>query len=184
MGNVILDMAVSLDGFIATRDGGDGGIMNWYFSPAPPSAKVIDELIDTIGSLVMGKRTYDQGAEANGFADDPYAADRFVLTYHPMGDVRQGEKVFRFVNDGIESALEKARAAAGDKDVCIGGGADVAQQYLRAGLVDVIQLHIVPVILGEGIRLFDHLGGQPIPLEITRVVESVGVTHVRYRVVR
>ena len=93
----------------------------------------------------------------------------------------QGGTTFTFVTDGIESALEQARAAAGDKDVHLGGGASVAQQYLNAGLLDEMQIHIVPVLLGDGRRLFEDLGTEPIELEGTRVIDSKDVTHVRFR---
>jgi dihydrofolate reductase len=96
----------------------------------------------------------------------------------------QGETTFTFVTDGIESALEQARSAAGGKDVGIGGGADVIQQYLRAGLVDRFQVHIAPILLGGGTRLFDAVGSDLPPLAITRVVDSPAVTHVSYRVAR
>jgi dihydrofolate reductase len=95
---------------------------------------------------------------------------------------KQGGTTFTFVTDGIESALERARAAAGGKDVALGGGANVAQQYLKAGLIDEMHLHIVPVLLGDGARLFDNLGGSDVRLECTRVIEAPGVTHLTYRV--
>ena len=91
-------------------------------------------------------------------------------------------EAFIFITDGIESALKQAKAAAGDKDVVIGGGAATAQQFLKAGLLDEIQIHLVLVLLGEGKRLFDHLGTEHIELESTRVIESPGVTHLRFRV--
>jgi dihydrofolate reductase len=92
---------------------------------------------------------------------------------------------FTFVTDGIVSALEQARAAAGGKDVAVGGGASVAQQYLKAGLLDELQIHAVPVLLGDGVRLFEnHLGPEQRRLECTRVIESPAVTHLKYRVVK
>jgi dihydrofolate reductase len=95
----------------------------------------------------------------------------------------KGGTSFHFVTDGIESALEQARAAAGDRDVAIGGGASVARQYLEAGLVDEFQLHVVPILLGGGVRLFDRLATKP-KVELVRVIDSAAVTHLRYRVVR
>jgi dihydrofolate reductase len=183
MGKVLLDMAMSLDGFIAGPNNTDGGLYNWYFAPAPESASVIDELVKTIGAIIMGRHTYETGDEADGFADDPYTATRFVLTHHLPEKVAKGAETFIFVTDGIESALRQAQAAAGEKVVAIGGGADVAQQYLRAGLVDEIQIHLIPTLLGDGLRLFEHHNTATIPLERTRVIESVGVTHLKYRVV-
>ena len=97
---------------------------------------------------------------------------------------RRAARRFTFVTDGIESALEQAREAAGGKDVALGGGASVAQQYLQAGLIDEMQLHVVPVLLGAGTRLFENLGDAKIGLECIRVVEAPGVTHLRYRVTK
>jgi dihydrofolate reductase len=109
-----------------------------------------------------------------------------VLTHHARELVpKQGGTTFTFVTDGVESAIEQARAAAGDKDVAIGGGASVAQQALKARLLDEIQIHLTPVLLGGGTRLFDESGaGEGARLELDRVVDAPGVTHVRYRVAR
>jgi dihydrofolate reductase len=107
----------------------------------------------------------------------------FVLTHHAREqEIKEGGTSFTFVTGGIEAALEQARAAAGDKDVSLAGGADVVQQYLKAGLLDELQVHLVPVFLGGGVRLFDRL--EPIGLEATRVIESDAVTHLRFRVMR
>jgi dihydrofolate reductase len=108
----------------------------------------------------------------------------FVLTHHAREPLTKGETTFTFVTDGIESALEQARAAAGDKDVALGGGANVAQQYLKAGLLDELQIHLAPVLSGGGVRLFDALDSDQIELECTRVIDSPAVTHLRYRVVK
>jgi dihydrofolate reductase len=105
----------------------------------------------------------------------------FVLTHYEREPLTLGQTTFTFVSDGIESALEQARAAAGGKDVSIGGGANVIQQYLAAGLLDELQLSVVPLLLGGGVRLLDNLGDTPPKLEQTRVVESPnGVAHLRY----
>lgn len=107
----------------------------------------------------------------------------FVLTHHAREPLEMdGGTTFHFVTDGIEPTLEQAEAAAGDRDVRIAGGADVVCQYIEAGLVDEIQLQLVPVLLGDGIRLFEHFVDGPIELERTRVVESPDVTHLRFRV--
>ncbi len=98
---------------------------------------------------------------------------------------KQGATTFTFVTDGIEAALEQARAAAGGKNVAVAGGGDAVQQYLRAGLLDELQIHVAPVLLGDGVRLFEsHLGGAQVQLECTRVIESPAVTHLKYRVLR
>ena len=113
----------------------------------------------------------------------PFRVPVFVLTHHQREPVeKQGGTSFTFVTDGIESALEQARAAAGGKAVSLGGGADVARQYLAAGLLDELRIHVVPVLLGGGVRLFDGVGPQQ--LEVIRVLESTGVTHLRYSPIR
>jgi dihydrofolate reductase len=108
----------------------------------------------------------------------------FVLTHHPRDPVEmKGGTTFHFVTDGIESALEQATEAAGGKDVMLWGGAEVANQYLAAGLLNELELHVVPLLLGDGARLFDNLGSAEIRLEQVRAVEAPGVTHLKYRVV-
>jgi len=108
-----------------------------------------------------------------------------VLTHHPREPlVMQGGTTFFFVTDGIESALKQARDAAGGKDVALGGGASVAQQYVAAGLMDEMELHVVPILLGGGERLFDNLAGSDVRVEPVRVVETPEVTHLKYRVVK
>jgi dihydrofolate reductase len=152
------------------------------------------EHLDRIGATIMGRRMFsggegpwedDPNADAWWGDDPPFHHPVFILTNHAREPVsKQGGTTFTFVTDGIESALEQAADAAGDKDVAVGGGANVAQQYLRAGLLDEIQLHVAPVLLGDGVRLFaGHLADGLGALERTRVVESpTGVTHLRYRV--
>jgi dihydrofolate reductase len=107
----------------------------------------------------------------------------FVLTHHARETlVMEGGTSFNFVTDGIEAALEQARAAAGEKDVLLAGGANVVQQYLKAGLLDELQIHVAPVLLGDGTSLFDRLGIDPVGMETTRVITSPSVTHLRFRV--
>jgi dihydrofolate reductase len=155
---------------------------------------VVTESIRTTGAVVMGRRMFSGGEgaweddpNADGWWGDepPFHVPVFVLTHHARETVtKQGGTSFTFVTDGIEAALEQARAAAGDKDVSLAGGASVAQQYLKAGMLDGLQIHVVPVLLGGGVRLFDRLGPEPIELEATRVIHSPGVTHLRFEVVR
>jgi dihydrofolate reductase len=123
---------------------------------------------------------------AKGWGDDPpFHMPVFVLTHDAREKLtKEGGTTFTFVNDGIESALEQARAAAGDKDVSVAGGANTIQQYLNARLIDEMQIHLVPLMLGGGIRLFDQVDPELVELEGTRVVESPGVTHLKYRVVK
>jgi dihydrofolate reductase len=143
------------------------------------------------GAVIMGRRMFSGGSgpwedDPNPDAwwgdDPPFHVPVFVLTHHEREPLaKQGGTTFYFVTGGIESALEQAREAAGERDVLIAGGAQVAQQYLKAGLLDEIQLHVSPVILGGGTRLFEGLGPDDAKLELTEVVESPKVTHIRYR---
>jgi dihydrofolate reductase len=117
--------------------------------------------------------------------DPPFHTPVFIVSHHPRAPVaKRGGTTFTFVTDGIESALEQAFAAARGEDVALAGGADVAQQYLRAGLIDEMQIHLVPVLLGDGARLFDNLGAATGGLEGIRVIEAPGVTHLTYRPVQ
>src|SRR5688572_26352224 len=167
MRKVFLDMAMSLDGFVAGLHDEDSGLYNWYFAPSGNASMVIDELLQTIGAIIIGRRTF--GDQPDGF-DTPYKVPHFVLSHQARQSVAKGGATFTFVDTGIESALAQAQAAAGEKAICVAGGATTAQQFLQAGLIDEVQIHLVPVLLGEGIRLFDH--GTPMELEQTRVLES------------
>jgi dihydrofolate reductase len=157
-------------------------------------AEVIEESQQATGAVVMGRRMFSGGEgpweddpRAGGWWGDepPFHVPVFVLTQHARETlVKQGGTSFTFVTDGIEAALEQARAAAAEKDVLVAGGASVAQQYLRAGLLDELQIHVAPVLLGSGTRLFDNLGidsEQPVELEATRVIASPSVTHLAFR---
>ena len=155
-------------------------------------SEVVEEGLRSTGATVMGRRMYSGGEgpwkddpNAGGWwgDDPPFGHPVFVLTHHAREPVaKQGGTTFTFVTDGIEAALEQARAAAPDKDVVVAGGANVVQQYLKAGLLDELQIHVVPLLLGDGVRLFeDHLGPERHELESTRVIESPTVTHLRYR---
>jgi dihydrofolate reductase len=158
-------------------------------------SEVVEESVGNAGATVMGRRMFsggegpwqdDPNADAWWGDDPPFHHPVFVLTHHAREPVtKQGGTTFTFVTDGIESALQQARAAAGDRNVAVAGGATVAQQYLKAGLLDELQIHIAPVLLGDGVRLFEnHLGSERLGLESTRVIESPAATHVRYRVVK
>ena len=185
MSKVILDMSMSLDGFIAGPNDEDMTLHNWYFSSDDPRNKEnVEELVKSLGAIIMGRRSYDLGDQQDGFVDNPYDATNVVLSHTVPAKPAKGNTKFIFVSDGLESALQKAKAAAGDKDVAIGGGANVAQQFLKAGLIDEIQLHIVPIIIGEGLRLFRDSGNVQINLEKVRVIDTPDVTHLLYRVVR
>jgi dihydrofolate reductase len=158
------------------------------------SSAVVEESLAATGAVVMGRRMFsggsgpwDEDPNPDGWWGDepPFRVPVFVLTHHERETVtKQGGTSFVFITEGIETALEQARAAAGDKDVLVAGGADVIQQYLQAALVDEFQLNLVPLLLGGGTRLFDRVDAGRIALEKTRVVDSEGVTHLRFRVGR
>jgi dihydrofolate reductase len=158
-------------------------------------ADVVQENLDAIGAHIMGRRMFSGGEgpwagdpNADGWWGDepPFRAPVFFLTSHAREPLAmKGGTSFTFVTDGIEAALEQARAAAGGKDVALAGGASIAQQYLQAGLLDELQIHVVPLLLGDGVHLFDRLRIDPIvELETTRVIASPSVTHLRFRVLR
>jgi len=202
MGKVSMGLSMSLDGFIAgPNDGperplGEGGerIFAWYsggdteyrlpgtemvFVVSPQSAELLREAHGKMGAFVTGRRTFDI---ANGWGGrPPLGVPTFVVTHTvPQEWVYEGSP-FTFVTDGVESAVERAKAVAGDKDVAV-GAASIVQQCIEAGLLDEIHVDLVPVLLGGGVRLFDHLGAAPIELERTSVIEAPGVTHLTFRV--
>jgi dihydrofolate reductase len=153
--------------------------------------EIVRESSANTGAYLMGRQMFGggdgdwgDGSWKGWWGDDPpYHVPVYVLTHHPREpEPMEGGTTFHFVTDGIESALEQARAAAGDGDVQIAGGADVVQQYLKAGVVDEFQVHIAPIFLGGGVRLFDGLGNDEIKIEVVRAVESPLVTHIKYRV--
>jgi dihydrofolate reductase len=159
---------------------------------ANEDSAIIEEGTEATGAVIMGRKMFSGGAgpweddpNADGWwgDDPPFHVPVFVLTHHAREPkAMEGGTTFNFVTDGIESALEQARAVAGEKNVAIAGGANVVQQFLKAGLLDEMQIHVAPVLLGGGVRLFeDHVGAQPPAVELTRVVHSPAVTHLRYR---
>jgi dihydrofolate reductase len=153
--------------------------------------ELVAESLRATGAVVMGRRMFsggdgpwDEDPNADGWwgDDPPFHVPVFVLTHHPRETVvKEGGTSFVFVTGGIEAALEQARAAAGDKDVSVGGGASIIQQYLKAGLLDELQIHIAPVLLGSGVRLFEPLGIEPLALQADRVLSSPYATHLRFR---
>ncbi len=194
MGKVMSSMSMSLDGYVTgphDRRGwplGDGGdVLHRWLGSAGTSADhaVLQEMTDGIGAVLMGRRSYDICVGDGGWGDGGPAGSVpcFVLTHHAP-DPADAPKVFTFVTDGIDSAVAQAKAVAGEGTVGL-HGATAAQQALAAGLLDEIQVHLAPVLLGSGVRLFDLLGAEPVELVRDRVVESgSGVTHLRYRVIR
>lgn len=182
MGKVILDMSMSLDGVVAVPD--NYRLHDWYFVDDGSADAVIAESVQNTGALVMGRRTYDLGAKMNGFVDNAYQVPHFVVSHSVPDKAAEGNTTFICVRDGIVSTLKQAQAIAGGKAVVVSGGATTAQQFLKAGFVDEILIHLVPVLWGEGQRLFECLGVQHTELEPIRVIESAHVTHFHYRIVK
>jgi len=190
MGKVTANISMSLDGFIAGANVsvknplGDGGnrLHEWMFPPKGNYDEVAAELFKNVGAVIMGRQMFNTGEEPWG-DNPPFHMPVFVLTHDPRKKlVKEGGTMFTFVTDGIENALKQAKGIAGDKDVLVAGGANADQQYIKARLLDEIQIHLIPILLGEGIRLFDNPEDNHVELERTSVIESPGVTHLRFRV--
>ncbi|MFF6781183.1 dihydrofolate reductase family protein [Streptomyces sp. NPDC012510] len=188
MSKVVLHVTMSLDGFMAGPDisvehpMGRGGLRlhEWIFaSDSDVDTVVSREVSASTGAVVLGRRTFDVGVEV--WQDTPFPVPCFVLTHAPRSRLVMKSGSFTFLTGDVRGALRQAEAAAGGKDVTL-MGADIAQQALRAELLDEINLQIAPVLMGEGRRLFDHLGTEHIELERTRVLTSPHVTHLRFRV--
>jgi dihydrofolate reductase len=213
MARLRFQISTSLDGFIAGPNQseeqplGEGGeqLHEWVVKLAAwrkphgheggevnASTEIFEESLDNVGAVVMGRNMFGGGPGPWGddpwggwWGDDPpFRMPVFVLTHHEREPLVKGDTTFTFVTDGIEPALERAREAAGGRDVSLGGGASVAQQYLAAGLIDELQLSVVPVLLGAGTRLFEGIADTDVELEPVRVVGTPEVTHLKYRVVR
>jgi dihydrofolate reductase len=209
MNSVTCQISISLDGFVAGPNQstenpiGEGGerLHEWAFATSTwreqhgsgggernADAEVAEEVVEGVGAYIMGRKMFGGGDGPwdetwRGWwgEDPPYHVPVFVLTHHPREPLpMEGGTTFTFVTDGIESALEQARTAAGDKDVMIAGGASAVQQYLAAGLLDELYLHIVPIVLGAGERLLEGVGDPR--LEPVKVIASPAVTHVKYRI--
>jgi dihydrofolate reductase len=193
MGDVVFVISMSLDGFItgpgvsAETPLGRGGerLHDWMFDrKTDPDAEVVDEVYGRTGAIVIGKRMFDLGEGPWG-DPPPFGMPVFIVTHEARQPlVKQGGTTYTFVSDGIDAALEQAKAAAGDKNVGVWGGADTFRQYLAAGLLDELQIHLIPLLLGGGVRLFDGPGPEPIELEQTRTVETPSATHLWFRVVK
>jgi dihydrofolate reductase len=213
MSKVRVHISVSLDGYVAGPNEsmeqplGEGGealhdwlialrawrkLAGWEGGEENASTPVADEAFANVGAEIMGRGKFGppvRGPWGNppwqGWWGDhpPFHKPVFVLTHHPREPLVLADTTFTFVTDGIESAMQQAREAAGDEDVLIGGGAETINQYLAAGLVDELELHVTPIVLGGGRRLFAGVG-RAMRLEPLRVVEGPGVTHLKYRVVR
>jgi len=211
MSSVTCQISISLDGFVAGPNQsfenpiGEGGMRlhQWVFGTESwrrqqgldggernADSDVIDDHVAGIGAYIMGRKMFGGGDGPwdetwTGWwgEDPPFHTPAFVLTHHSREPLpMQGGTIFNFVTDGIESALEQARSAAGDKVVSIAGGASAVRQYLAAGLLDELYLHIVPVILGAGERLLEDVGDPN--MQPVSVTASPTVTHVKYRILR
>lgn len=204
MAAVVVEITMSLDGFVAGPDDsvehplglrGAERLHDWLFTgetvsgvdesyrTSGASTQVLDELFREMGAFVVGRRMFDV-AQAWGGEPPLKGVPTFVVTHHAPEEFAGDRSSYVFVTDGIESAVERAKAAAGNKDVVIGGGATIAQHCIKAGLVDEIRIHLAPLLLGDGVRLFDDLGPEAIELEQSRVLEAPGIVHLRYRVAK
>jgi dihydrofolate reductase len=204
MSKVFVHLGISLDGYIAGMNRGpknplgDAGtsIHEWVFKQRAfrrthgfaddgetgQNNRIVEAIMNRIGANIMGKRMFEEG-EANWPEEAPFHTPVFVLTKEVRRPwERKGGTTFYFVNDGIERALERAREAAGGKDVRISGGRDVVLQYLNAGLVDELELALAPVFLGAGLRLFDGIDKSKVAVEIAEAISSPDVTHLRYTI--
>lgn len=205
MGNIIFDSGISLDGFFAGENRGPdnpmGGVSekihHWMFTQKAfwdhikveseteygADSRLIDDVFARTGTYIMGKRMFEEGALA--WAEDLFEADVFVLTHEKRDPwVQKGSTTFYFINDGIESALNKARVSAQGKDIRIQGGANTIQQFLNAGYIDEFFIHIAPVFLGSGIRLFEGIDKDKYDMEIMEVIPSALTTHIRYKLIK
>jgi dihydrofolate reductase len=194
MGKVYSDISMSLDGLVTgpnVRVGngmGDDGdrLHDWRFDPkltTEADAEIWDEKTDATGAVVIGKRMFDVGFEPWG-DPPPFGMPVFIVTHEAREPLpMKGGTTYTFVTDGIDAALELARAAAGDKNVGIWGGANIIRQFLKAGLLDEMQIHLVPILLGDGVRLFEDLDPEGIELRRTGSIETPGASHLRFEVV-
>lgn len=196
MSKVIVGLTMSLDGFIAGPNDDVGQLFKWYnsgdtdfplagtdmvFKVSRASAALLQEVWGTLGVFVTGRRDFDVSRAWGG--KPPLNVSAFIVTHRvPQEWVYDGSP-FTFVTDGVASAIAQARRVAGDKNIGI-SGSTITQQCLQLGLLDEIHIELADILLGEGIRLFDNLGSEPIELERIAVVEGTGVTHLQYRVVK
>lgn len=192
MNKVIIDITMSLDGFVTGLNDnidnglGEGGMIlhDWVFNPTEEEKRLLfEEPAQQLGSCVLGRRTFDNAEAAWGDSPPFGDAEVFIPSHRPHENLQRGATKFVFVTDGIEAALNLAKESAAGKDVNL-MGADISQQYLKAGLVDEINLHIANVLLGAGRPLFANIGKEQIKLETMRIINGSHATHIRYRVVK
>lgn len=179
-------LSVSVDGFIADKNDDVSQVFAWFASGWETFHEVVGDSLNNVGAVIMGRRSFDMIYGENGWVfPDGTAPDWpvFVLQSQARASEKKGKTQFHFVTDGIASAIRQAQEIAGEKTVALHGASSV-QQALKAGLLDEFHMSIANVLLGEGIRLFDHIGAQPIQLERIRVLETPGATHLSFRVVK
>src|SRR5215207_1440997 len=193
MADVVIDISVSVDGFVTGPDAGPGRglgvggepLHTWAFEGDEADKRVLESAAAATGAVLMGRRTFDVVDAPDGWSGDlGYGAERdqsaappnFVVTHAVPGTVRLSDR-FTFVTTGVADAVAQARAAAGDKLVCIMGGAELAREALRLSLVDELRLHLAPILLGDGTRLFDRTSGSPVPLEQVAAVHTATAAH-------
>lgn len=190
MGQVVVEITMSLDGFVAGPDvspqqplGVNGErLHDWMFTNKTATDEQLEaEIFTTVGAVVVGGRTYRDGIDSGWGGVTPFHAPAFVVLSRVPDKQVDG---FTYVTDGIASALRQAQAVVGDKDVWVMGGAHLIQQYLKAGLVDELHIHIAPILLQRGTRLFEQIGDTPITLEATRALHTPGAAHLRYHVIK
>ena len=194
MTTVHFDVSMSLDGFITGPGAGAGKplgedagrLHEWMFAAQTSAdADVLDELYARTGAILMGRRMFDVGVQPWGDPPPFRGLPVFVLTRQARAPMpMHGGTTYTFITAGIGAGLEQASAAAGGKDVGIWGGATIMRQYLTAGLLDEMQIHLVPVLLGAGVRLFDQLGPERIDLQRTRTIQTPAATHLRFTVAK
>jgi dihydrofolate reductase len=191
MSKVVCEISMSLDGFITGPNVGvgngmgDGGdrLHDWRFdAKTEADAAIEDEIYSSTGAVVLGKGMFDVGFEPWG-DPPPFRMPVFVVTQEREPLPMQGGTTYTFVT-GIEDALEMARAAAGEKNVGVWGGAQIIREYLEAGLLDELQIHLIPILLGDGVRLFEDLDPAGIELKRGSTIETPGATHLRFEVVK
>jgi dihydrofolate reductase len=186
MGKVMFGLSVSLDGFIADKNDDPSLVFAWMGSALEQFYEVVGDALNDCGAVIMGHRSFDQIYSENGWVfPDGTSPDWpvIVLQSQAREPVKKGKTQFYFVTDGIESAIAQAQEIAGEKYVALHGASSV-QQALKVGLLDEFHMNIAHVLLGEGVRLFDHLGSKPIQLEHIRTLETPGATHLSFRVVK
>ncbi|GAA1608885.1 dihydrofolate reductase family protein [Kribbella sancticallisti] len=200
MSAVVVDITMSLDGYVTGPAAGPGnglgdggeGLHDWVMKGSTEDRAVLERSFEQTGAVIMGRNLFDvvdgpggwneemgYGAKPDGESQAPI----FVLTHQPPAKTRLGDR-FRFVTDGPESALAQAQEVAGSKEIVVMGGGETCYEYLAAGLADVLRLHVAPVVLGGGTRLFPAEPGTTVPLEFTEVVSTPGAQHLTYKVAK